>query len=193
MTPFSQISIPIRQNYINICAWNIDKGTTEKHDDIKLKLSSHHVDIMSILESDLPMINGRTNLSVPGYSVITPLHSYKGLARMIVMVKNELLPNVTVLSDLSSKEYPSIWLKVRSQTESNLVIGFHYRLWKDINSSNSISDQLSRFTIFKEQLQQATLKYSHVVVFGDANIILDYSNKVILLLQNIACNYMKLN
>ena len=170
MTALNQVSIPIRQNYINICAWNIDRGTTEKYDDIKLKLSSLHVDIMSISESDVPMINGKTNVNVPGYNVITPLHSYKGLARMIVLVKNELHPHVTVLPDLSSKEYPSIWLKVRSQTESNLVIGFHYRLWKDTNSSNSISDQLSRFTIFKEQLQQATLKYSHVVVFGDANI-----------------------
>ena len=72
---------------LNVICWNINRNTLAKVKDIKDMLSTHNIDVMGVVESDLPVVAGKVPLTINGYSTLVPKHSSKGLARMIVLIK----------------------------------------------------------------------------------------------------------
>ena len=49
--------------------------------------------------------------------------------RIIALVHNSLQENIRLREDLMSTEFPSIWLELMNERESNLIIGGYYREW----------------------------------------------------------------
>ena len=89
---------------------------------------------------------------------------------MVVLVKEELTSSMTVLEDLMSPLFPSVWLSVQSENQTKIIVCIFYRTWQDINSSTSVRDQQDRLNILLEQISRASKLGSHLTVFGDANL-----------------------
>ena len=67
------------------------------------------------------------------------------------------------------KDFPSIWLEIRSHNSPiRLVCGF-YREWTK-NRDNSIGRQLESMKTFTKQIEQATRESNNIAIMGDANL-----------------------
>ena len=109
-------------------SWNIRRGLIKRELELKNLLYNEKIDIIFLTETDTKNLSTESDYLIQEYKTILPIIDPKcGVVRIISLVKENLLPNLKVRSDLMSKEFPSIWLEFKADQnkKSTLIAGFY--------------------------------------------------------------------
>ena len=71
--------------------------------------------------------------------------------------------------DLTSKEFPSLWIEIETEIGKNVLISGFYREWAP-NHDDSVEAQTTAMKIFTRQIETAMAEHKSMVILGDANL-----------------------
>ena len=83
--------------------------------------------------------------------------------------------------DLTSNEFPSLWMEVENKSGVNTICGGFYREWTPMGK-NTIEAQVSAMETFTEQIERATNENKTLLIMGDANLCTERWNSPLLIL-----------
>jgi hypothetical protein len=71
--------------------------------------------------------------------------------------------------DLTSKEFPSLWLEIETVGGKNVLMGGFYREWAP-KQDRSVEAQTTAMKIFTRQIEAASAEQKSIIILGDANL-----------------------
>ena len=73
--------------------------------------------------------------------------------RLVCLASEKLEDSLSILTELMSKDFPSIWLTIKT-SDNNVTIGGFYREWNH-KGAKSVPSQIKCMEIFAEQIERA--------------------------------------
>ena len=153
-------------------SWN--KGNSNfstKRDDILITINRYHPDIFAIHEANYSIKNDGQIL---GYNIEhnTLVDNYT-ISRSLLIIKKGI--SYKRRYDLENKYISSIWVQINISKKKSILICSYYRQWSipsilNINNSNSVSNQVSRYKIFSNQISLANKESRDIIILTDENI-----------------------
>ena len=89
--------------------------------------------------------------------------------RIMALVKNELSKDVSILNNVMSTQYPSIWLHLFKNNWKGLIVSGVYREWTH-NEIKSTEEQMKNMEILTVQIEQVSEISQEVIILGDVNL-----------------------
>ena len=114
---------------LNIVCWNIRKGLITRELELKQLLQNEKIDIMFLTETDTHSLSSKTDYQIEGYETILPKMDNNNLVRILCLVKNDRINQISTVESLMSTDFPTIWLEYTSQKGAKFLIGGFYRVW----------------------------------------------------------------
>ena len=100
------------------------------------------------------------------------------LVRILCLVKNDRINQISTVESLMSTDFPTIWLEYTSQKGAKFLIGGFYRVWTNAGITTE-AEQLKRLKILNQQMELATEQSKRVIMLGDANVCaIKWSEKI---------------
>ena len=166
-----------RNQGIKICHWN--KGGAHlqnKMAEIKQIVSGINPHILGISEANLLPQHDQSLVQINDYNLHLPLtltNQNNEYSRIVVYTHKNLVAKLG--TDLMSDTCSSIWLEVGLPRHKRFLVCQTYREWQLLNqgqdnSSQSVAEQLARWTEFLDQWDKALDTGLEVHTLGDMNI-----------------------
>lgn len=128
-------------------------------------LSSNHVDISFITETDLPTEDAMT-FAIDDYTTFTPIVSPTSKTRLIALVKKELAvhTHAKLREDLMTVPGLSIWLELCLAKNKRILLAGVYRPWSGLKQERLELEGLIG------QIEAGSLDCKKVIILGDFNL-----------------------
>ena len=161
---------------IKISAWNKGGGFLQnKMPEIKNLVNGLHPHVLGISEANLHNNHDQSLVQMENYVLHTcPTITNPNFhnSRVVVYTHKSLV--VKLRPDLMCDHYSSVWLEVGLPKCKKFIVGQTYREWQLLKqkdkSSLSVTEQLSRWTVFLDQWEKALNTGLEVHVLGDMNL-----------------------
>ena len=161
---------PPKKKTVNICAWNIRRGLVIREEEIKSLVRLNSLNIVFLVETDTSAINSETDYRIPGFkTLIQKKDNAQDHTRILCLIDEKMSSNIVIRSDLSSADFPSLWVEIENRAGKNILCGGFYREWAP-KGLNTIDAQVRAIQVFTRQLELASQESKSVVVMGDANL-----------------------
>ena len=95
--------------------------------------------------------------------------TFPTITRIVCLVDEKLSNQIIVRMDLSSHDFPSLWVEVENSNGANTICGGFYREWAPLGK-NTIEAQVTAMEMFTEQIERATAENKTILIMGDANL-----------------------
>ena len=158
------------KNTVNICAWNIRRGLLIREEELKLIIKSNKLGVIFLVETDTNSVNSETDYKLPGFkTIVQTKETENDITRIICLVDEKMSANTIIRQDLTSKNFPSLWLELENEAGKNILCGGFYREWAP-GGDKSIEAQVKSMKIFSNQIECASHEDKSIVILGDANL-----------------------
>ena len=118
------------KNTVNICAWNIRRGLLIREEELKLIIKSNKLGVIFLVETDTNSVNSETDYKLPGFkTIVQTKETENDITRIICLVDEKMSANTIIRQDLTSKNFPSLWLELENEAGKNILCGGFYREW----------------------------------------------------------------
>ena len=157
-------------------------------------LSSEKIDIAFLTETDINSLKNAETYIISGYKTVLPIKKKDcELVRIICLIRESLLPDINIRTDLMSCEFPSIWVDYTSDpnTKPMRIAGF-YRVWTQDSVKNT-GCQMAAIKVFTSQLEIASENQNNVIIMGDANLCAEKWLSSSFLHKKVASSYKTLS
>ena len=163
---------------LKLAHWNAGSAhLVNKMDEIEQVIADHSPHLFGISESNLKSSHDIRVVQLQDYDLIlskTIENDQLQMSRIVCYKHHSLVGQVR--EDLMSDEFSSIWLEVGLPGKRKFLVCQLYREWRYLGQpnrgeeSNTIQEQIRRWTIFLDQWEQALATGKEVIVLGDINI-----------------------
>ena len=155
---------------IGVGCWNIRRGLLIREQELKEIIKSSSLNIIFLTETDTTWVNSDTDYKINGFKTIVQLKkSESDVTRILCLVDESLANQVLIRNDLSSNDFPSLWIEVENTTGKNIICGGFYREWAP-GGDNSIPAQTKSMQVFTSQIEKAAAENKSIIITGDANL-----------------------
>ena len=98
---------------LKIGCWNIRRGLVKREEELKEMLRREKIDIMFLVETDTEMIREEKDYKIEGFRTTLPKRrETENKIRIIGLISEGLGERTKEREDLTSQDFPSIWLEV---------------------------------------------------------------------------------
>ena len=152
---------------LRIASWNIRRGILNKKTEIGNFITQYNIDMLFLLETDIEHFDMRTYAS---FIPIVPRVSPGRKIRIVLLVRPNLIENITVCTHLMEENVPTIWIYYKNMNERTVVGGI-YRERRSDDIRGDIQSQRERLLVILDQIRSGTNKPGvKIVVLGDWNL-----------------------
>ena len=164
---------PTIHNQVRICSWNIRRGLVIREPELKQMISAHSLNIIFLVETDTCAVNEEKDYRIPGFKTLVQNKKETTTPTRIICLVDECMKNMTkIRMDLTTKEFPSLWVEVENPAGKNINCGGFYREWAP-GGDKTVHAQVEAMKSFTNQIERAVSEDKTVVVLGDANLCSD--------------------
>ena len=154
----------------NVCCWNIRRGLIIREQELTDIIKVNDLSVVFLVETDSVAINAETDFTISGFkTIIQNKTNITDATRIIGLVRNDLAESVIIRMDLTSKEFPSLWIEIETISGKNVLIGGFYREWAP-KQDRSVEAQTTAMKIFTRQIEAASAEHKSIIILGDANL-----------------------
>ena len=83
-----------------------------------------------LVETDTVAVNKDTDYKIPGFKTIIQNKKNESQLTKIICLINEDLATISLIRmDLTSVDFPSIWIEIENATGKNIICSGFYREW----------------------------------------------------------------
>ena len=159
-----------KQKEVNICCWNIRRGLIIREEELKSLAHKNSLKIIFLVETDTYAVNVEEDFKIQGFkTLVQKKEKLSDVTRIICLIDENLQDNIIVRSDLSTNEFPSLWVELENNSGKNIICGGFYREWSP-KGDKSIDAQVKAMQKFTNQIEAATQENKSIVILGDANL-----------------------
>jgi hypothetical protein len=171
---------------INIGCWNIRRGLVIREQELMEIIKDNSLDLVFLTETDTTAVNNENDYRITGFKTLVQNKKDTSSPTRIICLINERLKNsVSIRMDLTSTEFPSLWLEIENITGRNVICGGFYREWAP-GGLRTIPAQIEAIQCFTNQIERATNENKTVVIVGDANLCSEKWNSPTFHLKQVA-------
>ena len=154
----------------NVCCWNIRRGLIVREQELIEIIKVNDISVIFLVETDTVAINTETDFTIDGFkTIIQNKTNITDVTRIIGLVRNDLAESIIIRMDLTSKEFPSLWLELETIGSKNVLMGGFYREWAP-KQNRSVEAQTTAMKIFTQQIEAASAEHKSIIILGDANL-----------------------
>ena len=125
--------------------------------------------ILFLTETDM-VINKQEDYRLQGFNTIFHKRETENeKVRMIALINESIENQITVKENLMSKDFPSIWLELKTNQAVPIAICGIYRQWSH-NGDATEKMQVKQIEELAKQIDIACETYEKVVITGDVNL-----------------------
>ena len=155
---------------LNVCSWNIRRGLVIRESELKNIIHTNSLGLIFLVETDTYAINQEEDYQIPGFkTLVQKKKDTNSPTRIICLVDKKLASRALIRQDLTSADFPSIWLELENTNQKNMIIGGFYREWSP-GGVKSIEAQVEAMRVFTNQIEQAAAENKNIIILGDANL-----------------------
>ena len=155
---------------LNVCSWNIRRGLVIRESELKNIIHTNSLGLIFLVETDTYAINQEEDYQIPGFkTLVQKKKDTNSPTRIICLVDKKLASRALIRQDLTSADFPSIWLELENTNQKNMIIGGFYREWSP-GGVKSIKAQVEAMRVFTNQIEQAAAENKNIIILGDANL-----------------------
>ena len=125
---------------LNLCSWNIRRGLVIREQELISIITSNSIDVVFLVETDTVSVNNETDYKIPGFKTVIQNKKSESHPTRIICLVNEDSANMSLIRmDLTSVDFPSLWVEFENPTGKNIICGGFYREWApgEINTVES--------------------------------------------------------
>jgi len=167
------VPIPIsilNQKRVKIGSWNVRRGLLIREEELRSLIRTNKLNVIFLVETDTNAVNEESDYQIEGFkTLVQNKKEASDLTRIICLIDNGLADHLVIREDLSSKDFPSLWIELVNDTGRNVLCGGFYREWAP-KGEKSISAQVTSMKIFTRQIETATQENKSILIMGDANL-----------------------
>ena len=127
------------------------QGTRTERDHQR-KLDQHHF----LVKTDTHAINSELDYQIQGYKTVIQTKKNTALpTRIICLIDEEMSHQIIIRTDLTSADFPSLWVEIENDHGKNVLSGGFYREWTP-NGENSIEAQVKAMQSFTKQIENTS-------------------------------------
>ena len=161
---------------INVGCWNIRRGLVIREKELMEIIKENSLDIVFLAETDTTAVNNENDYLIAGFKTLVQNKKETSSPTRIICLINERLKNsVSIRNDLTSTEFPSLWLEIENAASKNIICGGFYREWAP-GGLRTTPAQIEAILCFTNQIERATHENKTVIIVGDANLCSDKWN-----------------
>lgn len=161
---------------INVGCWNIRRGLVIREKELMEIIKENSLDIVFLTETDTSSVNNENDYLIAGFKTLVQNKKETSSPTRIICLINERLKNsVSIRNDLTSTEFPSLWLEIENAASKNIICGGFYREWAP-GGLRTTPAQIEAILCFTNQIERATHENKTVIIVGDANLCSDKWN-----------------
>jgi hypothetical protein len=134
---------------VNVCSSNIRRGLLIREEELKSIIKSNSLDVIFLVETDTNSVNSETDYKILGFRTLIQMkESSNDLTRVVCLIDEKMSHYVIIRSDLSSKDFPSLWIEMENACGKNILCGGFYREWapKGVKSIDAQVKSMQKFT-----------------------------------------------
>ena len=163
-----EINPPTQKN-INICSWNIRRGLIIRELELREMIKKSSVNIIFLVETDTVAVNDESDYKIQGFKTLVQTKKNNTLpTRIICLIDEDLVNQIIIRTDLTSVDFPSLWVEIENMGK-NILCGGFYREWAP-NGDKTIEAQVKAMQTFTKQIESASTGGKSVIILGDANL-----------------------
>ena len=160
----------LNSTQIRICSWNIRKGLILREEELKSIIQHNKLNIVFLVETDTNAINTETDFRIKNFkTVIQNKKEDTQQTRIICLVEESISNQITIRNDLTSPNFPSIWVEVKNNQGVNTICGGFYREWAP-GGEDTIEAQVRSMEVFTSQIESAANENKNLIILVDANL-----------------------
>ena len=161
---------PSKQKLITVSSWNIRRGLVVREQELKEIINSNAINAVFLVETDTHAINSELDYQIRGFKTVIQTKNNSALpTRIICLIDEELSDQIIIRTDLTSADFPSLWVEIENDYGKNVLCGGFYREWSP-SGDRSIEAQVNAMQVFTKQIENATTERKNVIILGDANL-----------------------
>ncbi len=124
-------------------------------------------DILFLTETDIKL-NDQEDYSIKGFKkIIQKRNPSVNMVRLLGLVKNDFMNDITIMDSLMSSDFSSIWLSYDERNRGYLRNAGFYREWSHLENRTE-NNQVVLINKFIEQIEQVAVNKSKLIIAGDA-------------------------
>ncbi len=155
---------------IKICSWNIRRGLILREQELKSIIRSNNLNIVFLVETDTNAVSTESDYKIDGFkTIIQNKKDESSPTRIVGLIEETLSDQIIIRNDLTSKNFPSLWVELENDRGPNFICGGFYREWAP-NGETTIAAQVEAMEIFTEQIERAAAENKQLIIMGDANL-----------------------
>ena len=159
-----------KQVQITVCSWNIRRGLLIREEELKALIKTKGIDVFFLVETDSNTVNDESDYQIEGFKTLVQKKKEESdSTRIICLLRNTLARHTIIRDDLSSADFPSLWIELENESGKNVICAGFYREWSP-KGDGSIQAQVKSIEIFTRQIEVATLEGKSILIMGDANL-----------------------
>ena len=163
-------TIQNKQVQITVCSWNIRRGLLIREEELKALIKTKGIDVFFLVETDSNTVNDESDYQIEGFKTLVQKKKEESdSTRIICLLRNTLARHTIIRDDLSSADFPSLWIELENESGKNVICAGFYREWSP-KGDGSIQAQVKSIEIFTRQIEVATLEGKSILIMGDANL-----------------------
>ena len=155
---------------IRVCSWNIRRGLIIREQELKNIIKQNKLNIIFLVETDTNAVNKESDFKIEGFkTVVQNKKDDSTPTRIVCLIDERLSAQISIRNDLTSMDFPSLWIEVENSAGVNSICGGFYREWTP-NGKNTIEAQVGAMEVFTDQIERAASETKNLVILGDANL-----------------------
>ena len=154
---------------MNICSWNIRRGLVVREAELKQMTRTNSLNIIFLVETDTNAVNTENDYQIQGFKTLVQNKKIDTPTRIICLVDEKMKDKIIIRMDLTSQDFPSLWLEIETTAGKNVICGGFYREWAP-GGDSSVLAQVKAMQIFTSQIERAVAENKSVIILGDANL-----------------------
>ena len=171
---------------INVSSWNIRRGLIIREQELKDIITQNELNIVFLVETDSTAISTEADFKIQGFkTIVQNKKDAAALTRIICLVDEKMTDEIIIRMDLTSCDFPSLWIEVENSVGVNTICGGLYREWSP-GGDNTIEAQVTAMEVFTEQIERATAENKALLIMGDANLCSERWNSPLYKYKRIA-------
>ena len=158
------------QKTVNVCSWNIRRGLLIREEELKDIIKTNNLDVIFLVETDTTSVSVENDYKLPGLkTLIQNKENPTDLTRIVCLINEKMSEHTIIRSDLTSPDFPSLWIELENDSGRNILCGGFYREWAP-KGIKSIDAQVKAMQIFTRQIETASKEEKSIIILGDANL-----------------------
>ena len=168
--PNVKTSSNAKKAQIKVCSWNIRRGLILREQELKSIIQLNKLNIIFLVETDTSAVNSESDYKIEGFrTIIQNKKEQMAPTRIVGLIDETLTNRILIRHDLTSNDFPSLWIEIENERGPNTICGGFYREWAP-KGDNTIAAQVGAMEIFTEQIERAAAENKDLLIMGDANL-----------------------